>query len=217
MPDRKSIYVAEDHEAIRELLCQHPWVTETFELAGQSGFGSVTARECMEARPDLLLLDLKLADSNGFEVMGILGEAGVTTRVLVFSSSSDVVTIRRVLALGGRGFVEKTAPFQTLQRAMTAVAEGNLFLTDSAFRILQAGPGGSVAEVAGKPEEVLTEREIQVLKRVAHGSSNKEVAEALRISVRTVENHRYSLMKKLGARNAADLARGAFERGLIRS
>ena len=88
MPDRKSIYVAEDHEAIRELLCQHPWVTETFELAGQSGFGSVTARECMEARPDLLLLDLKLADSNGFEVMGILGEAGVTTRVLVFSSSS---------------------------------------------------------------------------------------------------------------------------------
>jgi DNA-binding NarL/FixJ family response regulator len=128
-----------------------------------------------------------------------------------------VVTIRRVLALGGRGFVEKTAPFKTLQRAMTAVAEGNLFLTDSAFNSLQAGPGGSVAEVAGKPEEVLTEREIQVLKRVAHGSSNKEVAEALRISVRTVENHRYSLMKKLGARNAADLARGAFERGLIRS
>jgi DNA-binding NarL/FixJ family response regulator len=218
VPDRRSIYVAEDHEAIRELLCQHPWVTETFELAGHSGFGSVTARECLEKRPDLLLLDLKLADSSGFEVMRGLGEAGVMTRVLVFSSSSDVATIQRVLALGGRGFVEKTAPFQTLQRAMAAVAEGHLFLTDSALQHLQAVTGGGVtAAAAGKPGKALTGREVQVLKLVAHGSSNKEVAEVLRLSVRTVENHRHSLMKKLGARNAADLARGAFERGLIRT
>ena len=146
----------------------------------------------------------------------VLGEAGVVTRVLVFSSSSDVATIQRVLALGGRGFVEKTASFKTLQRAMAAVAEGHLFLTDSAFLHLQAVKGGEGTAVAGRPRQALTEREVQVLELVALGSSNKEAAEALRLSVRTVENHRYLLMKKLGARNAADLVRNAIDRGLLR-
>jgi DNA-binding NarL/FixJ family response regulator len=205
-----TIYLAEDHVAIRELLCMHPRLAELFVVVGQTGRGSTAICECLKLQPDLLLLDLNLAELSGFEVLKSLSESECATKILVFSCSSDAATIGRVVDLGARGFVEKTAPFDTLERAMSAVASGDFFFTAAASRFLQQEQGQS-----GLDSSKLTSRETETLKLVANGFSNKEMAAALSLSVKTIESHRHSLMRKLGARNAADLAREAYRRGFL--
>ena len=207
---KNTVYLAEDHVAIRELMGMHLRLAEIFVVVGQTGRGSTAISECLQLQPDLLLLDLKLADICGFEVLRRLTEAGSVTKTLVFSCCSDAASIRRVLDLGARGFVEKTAPFETLEKAMSAVVGGDFFFTAAASHVLMHEP----AE-CGVPSTRLTSRETETLRLVANGFSNKEAAAALSLSVKTVENHRHSLMRKLGARNAADLAREAYRRGFL--
>ena len=206
---KKTIYLTEDHAAIRDLLCLHPRFRELFSVIGQTGEGSTAITECLSLKPDLLLLDLSLNDKSGFEVMQRLKAAGSPTRTLVFSSSSDAVTIRRVLDLGAQGFVEKAASFSILQEAMSAVAKGAVFLSEASFRKLETIPD----DVQGKIN--FTKKDHEVLELVADGFTNREAANILGISIRTMEGRRKTLMKKLGAKNVSDIVRKAIEWGVI--
>jgi DNA-binding NarL/FixJ family response regulator len=206
---KKTIYLTEDHAAIRDLLCLHPRFRELFSVIGQTGEGSTAIKECLSLKPDLLLLDLSLNDKSGFEVMQRLKAEGSPTRTLVFSSSSDVVTIRRVLELGAQGFVEKAASFAILQEAMSAVAKGAVFLSEASFRKLETIPD----EIEGKIN--YTKKDLEVLELVADGFTNREAANILGISIRTMEGRRKTLMKKLGAKNVSDIVRKAIECGVI--
>lgn len=211
---KKTLYIAEDHAAIRELFCMHPRLTARFDVVGQSGIAAEAADDCVRLDPDLLLLDLKLAGGSGFDVMKRLADRLCRTKTVVFSCSSDGMTVRRARALGAFGFVEKNAPSSMLWDALEAVAEGTYYFSDSASVALSSAAASPAEESTGSE---ISRRERQVLEMAANGMSNKDMANAMSLSVKTVENHRHSLMKKLGARNAADLAREAYRRGLLES
>lgn len=205
-------YLAEDHVAIRELLRRHLELTPGYSVVGEASDGTAAVRDCLRLKPQLLVLDLGLPGTSGLEVIRQLRQAGLATRILVFSSHQDPAIVREVLETGALGMVEKSAPFDTLIRAIETVAAGRSFLGDAITQAVQrslqkhAQPEGAGA---------LTPREREVLQQVAAGRSNKEVAAKLGISLKTAENHRHRLMTKLEARNAADLTRVAFELGLI--
>ncbi len=207
-----SIYVAEDHVAIRELLCQHLEMMGNYNVIGQTNDGAEALRNCVQLKPDILLLDLNLRGMNGFEVMSRFTDYGWAQRILVFSSHVDASTVRRAMELGAKGIVEKSAPFTILMEGLRAVIGGQSFLSDLASQALRQSLGSSSESQSIMD---LTPREIEVLKLVAEGKSNKEVATALNIKLKTAENHRHNLMNKLGARNAADLTREAYRIGVV--
>jgi len=206
---KKTIYLTEDHAAVRDLLCMHPRFKASFTVVGQTGEGSTAITECLNLKPDLLLLDLTLKNESGFEVLQRLKAAGSTTRTLVFSCSSDVITVRRVLELGAQGFVEKSSSFAVLEEAMAAVVKGIMFLSEASFRKLETIPDG----IQGKIN--FTKKDLEVLQLLADGFTSREAANLLGISVRTMDGRRKTLMTKLGAKNVSDIVRKAIQWGVI--
>lgn len=211
-PKPVSVYLAEDHEAIRGLLRRHLEMLREYRVVGESGSGETAIRDCLRLKPELLVLDLGLPGASGLEVIRQLRQAGAHMHILVFSSHHDSAIVREALEAGATGMVEKSAPFETLLQAIATVAAGRPFfgeaITQAVQRSLQqhAQPQGASS---------LTAREREILQLVAGGRPNKEIARHLGISVKTAENHRHNLMLKLSARNAADLTRVAFELGLV--
>jgi DNA-binding NarL/FixJ family response regulator len=209
---RTSVYLAEDHVALRQMFRAHLEMQGAFRVVGESADGVTTVQECLALRPDLLVLDLRLNGADGLEVLRQLKAAGSATRVLVFSSHQEPMIVRQVVEAGAAGMIEKTAPAETLLRGVVAVAAGKPFFGEAVSAALQQSLQHHAAPVGAT---TLTAREREVLQLVAAGLANKEVGHRLGISVKTAENHRHRLMVKLGARNAADLTRVAFELGLV--
>jgi DNA-binding NarL/FixJ family response regulator len=208
---RARIFLVEDHTALRELLARHLAESTCYEIVGQGATAGDLVERCAELRPHVLVLDLELSDGDGLEAIGAIRAASPDTQVLVFSALTDPATIRRALEAGACGFVEKTAPIETLDRAIAAVSLGQSFFGD---QVLQTLP----ALVCGHPEPIQSElspREREVLGLVANGHSSREIATQLGLSIRTIENHRSNIMHALGARNTADLTREALRLGLV--
>ncbi|MCF3648612.1 response regulator [Synoicihabitans lomoniglobus] len=211
--DRKTtLYIAEDHVAIRDLLARHLELTGSFDVVGMAADGEPIVDDCTRLKPDVLLLDLSLPKRTGLEVLRDLRTSNLPTKVMVFSSHNDSAIVREVVEAGALGMVEKTAPFDELETGLIAVAAGRAHFGAAVIQALQQGLQKH-AEVKGA--SALTQREREVLGHVAAGRFNKEIADLLGVSVKTVENHRHNLMSKLDAGNAADLTRIAFKLGLV--
>lgn len=206
-----TIFFVEDHAAIREALAGYLDDRPQMRVVAQSEKGADVPAACARIRPDVLLLDLELPDGSGLEVCCAVRLVAPETQVLVFTSQVDGRIAREAIESGALGVLEKSAPLQTLVTAVERVAQGHAFLGSGAMEALQERdvilPSGS--------ETPLTDREIEIMRLIAEGLSNKEVAVNLGISLKTAENHRHRLMRKLGAHNAADLTREAFRVGLI--
>jgi DNA-binding NarL/FixJ family response regulator len=138
-------------------------------------------------------------------------------KVLVLTQHEDREYVSRFLRAGACGYVLKKAAASELVAAIRAAHRGGLVLDPAVARAALDGGGRGVLEAAGDPYDALTDREKQVLKLVAEGRSNKEVAEVLGISVKTAMSHREHLMAKLGAHTRTELIRFALRRGVIRA
>lgn len=209
-----TIYLADDHVAIREMLARCFRALPGYQVVGETNDGRRVLEDCLRLKPRLLILDLGLPGLHGIEVARALAKAMPELPILVFSSQDDPASVRQVLQAGARGIVEKTAPLETLLQAVESVGAGRAFFGETITQALQRS---FVEPVATQAPDLLTVREREVLQLVAEGSSNKDVAARLGISVKTAENHRHNLMRKLAARNASDLTREAFRLGLVRN
>src|SRR4051812_14565869 len=200
--DPVTIYVAEDHVAIRELLVGHLKMLPGYQVVGQTDDGRKAITDCNRLGPRLLILDLGLPGLNGVEVARALAKAGSKTQILIFTSHHDAATVRQVLEAGARAMVEKSAPFDQLLKAIEAVIAGRTFFGDAVTAALQRS---FTEPVTTRTVDNLTGREREVLQLVAEGLSNKEISARLGVSLKTAENHRHNLMRKLGAHNGPDL------------
>jgi DNA-binding NarL/FixJ family response regulator len=209
-----TVYLAEDHIAVREMLARCFQALPGYQVIGQSNDGRVVVDDCLRLMPRLLILDLGLPGLHGTEVARRVSKANPETQILIFSSQCDPATVRQVLEAGARGMVEKSAPFDTLLTAIKTVGEGKASFSEAVTQSLQQS---FLTPVTTGGPDLLTAREREVLQLVGEGSSNKEISTRLGISVKTAENHRHNVMRKLQARNASDLTREAFRLGLIRS
>ncbi len=204
------VVVADDHAVVRAgvraVLASEPDLSLVAEAADATG--AVAA--VLEHHPEVLLLDWTLP-GDGRSILGRVREEAPGTRVCVLSMHQDGTTVREALGAGALGYVVKGAGIEHLVTALRSVAAGRRFLDPAAEAGLTPGPG---------PEddddwERLTPRERLVLRRVAEGRTNREIATELSLSPKTVDTHRTNLMRKLGVHDAQALARFAVRRGLL--
>jgi two-component system response regulator NreC len=210
-----SIVVADDHPVVRRgmraLLESQP----DFSIAGAAADGLEAVRLTERLKPDVLVLDLMMPGLSGLEALRILRERGPRTRIVVLSMYSSNAFIAQALQNGAIGYVLKDCTEENLVQAVKEAAAGRRFLSPPVTEIainayIEQSKTGSF-----DPHETLTPRQREVLQLAAEGKTNPEIAERLNISQRTVENHRASLMQRLGLRNQTQLIRHAMSRGLI--
>ncbi len=203
------VVVADDHEVVRAgvraVLASEPDV----EVVGEAADAATALQQVAALAPDVLLLDLSL-DGGGLTALRGVGEHHPGTRVLVLSMHADGTHVRAALDAGAAGYVVKGAGVEALVSALMAVAAGSTFLDSDAARALE-----QPTEERDLAWERLTPRERLVLRRVAEGRTNRQIAAELALSHKTVDSHRTSLMRKLGLRDAQGVTRFAMRRGLL--
>ena len=211
-----SVVIIEDQTAVREMIAQIVQSEPGFEVVAETGDGQVAYNLCMELKPDFVILDIMLPGLNGAEVLRRLTKHLKNTRVLVFSGYQNPALVRDLLQAGAHGFVEKSAPLSELKKGIQVVANGGSYFGPEVAQFLReavANPSPSKTPSI----DILTAREREILQLIAESNSTKEVAAKLSISVKTAENHRTNLMKKLDRHDVASLTRYAIEQGLIES
>jgi DNA-binding NarL/FixJ family response regulator len=212
--DRIRVVIADDHgilrEGIRALLANTPDV----EVIGEAADGKAAVELCKKLDPDVILMDIAMPGLGGLEATLVLRKEHPRTKILVLTQYEDREYIRRFLNAGVSGFVLKKAAGSGLAESIRAVQRGGLVLDPEVAReamdASKPQPKG-----ASDPYETLTDREKEILKLVAEGHSNKEVAEMLGISVKTAMSHREHVMNKLDLHNRTDLVRFALEKGVL--
>ena len=202
------VLIVEDHtlliDGIRNLLAVQP----RYEVVGAVSDGLAVYEACQRLRPDLVLLDLGLPGMDGIDIIHQLRRRWEALRIVVVTASTEEHRGSAALAAGALAYVLKQSPQQILLAALQHAALGKTYI-DMALKLETLDVGERTPG-----ETALTVRERQVLKLVAEGRRNREVAVLLCISLKTVETHRLNLMRKLDAHNAADLSNWARRLGL---
>ena len=209
----KRVIIVEDQTAIREMLAEILRHDPGFTIVGQAGDGQAGYDLIIEAKPDVVVLDARLPVLNGLELLRRIAKQTRGVRVLVFSGHENPVLIREMLEAGAHGFVEKTAGLHEFRKGLETVANGGTYFGPAVSGLLRnvvANPSVSTTS-----KDFLTAREREILQLVAESFSTKEIAQKLNISVKTVDNHRTNLMRKLDLHNVASITRYAMQIGLI--
>jgi DNA-binding NarL/FixJ family response regulator len=216
--NRIRILVADDHELVRKglraLLEQEP----ALEVVAEATNGREAVEMATATHPDVVVLDIGMPELNGLEATRRIVNGSPRTEVLVLTVYETDEVIRDVLRAGARGYVLKSDAGRLLLSAVEAVAAHKPFFTSRVSELVLAGflSGNSARVQEEQPHGAqLTPREREVLQLVAEGKTNKEVAAALHIGLKTVETHRMNLMAKLGLHSVVDLVRYAVRNGIV--
>jgi two-component system response regulator NreC len=206
-PRRLRIVLADDHSVVRRGLRQ-VLEAEGFEVVAEAADIDSARQYVCELAPDVLVLDLNMPGGSSLDAVPLLRAECPQTQIVILTMQSEPAYARRALSDGALGYVLKDAADVELVEAIRLAAAGERYLNPRLGARVAAEP----ADGAG---EVLTERELSVLRLVALGYTNSEIAEELFLSVRTVETHRAHIQQKLGLRSRSDLVRYALKHGVI--
>jgi two-component system, NarL family, response regulator NreC len=214
MPTR--ILLADDHALMRHGLRRILKEQCDFEVVAEvaSGIGAVEAAEALQ--PDVAIVDVGMKELNGIEATAQILKRSPHTAVLILSMFSDERYVIRALKAGARGYVLKDVAGEELVQAIHCVCSGKPFFSPEIAAVLQ-NKSAWIAEGCGVEDryELLTERERHIYQLIAEGSSNKDIANRLKVSVHTVETHRARILEKLDLHGTADLVLSAVRRGLV--
>ena len=214
------VLIVDDHAIVRDGIRALLAVDKDVQVVGEAGGGREAIELARRLGPDVIVMDIAMPDLGGLEATLEIRKDRPDAKVVVLSQYGDASYVRRFLKAGVSGYVLKKAAGADLVAAIHSVARGGLVLDPEVARDALGGEGSDDRGpgVAGADDyERLTDREKQVLKLVAEGRSNKEVAGLLGISVKTAMSHREHVMEKLRAHNRTDLIRFALRHGVIRA
>jgi DNA-binding NarL/FixJ family response regulator len=206
------LLIADDHGVVRGglrfLLDRQP----DMEVVAEAGDGAEAVQQALAERPDVCILDVAMPKLTGLQATREIRAQLPGTHVLILSMHDDDRYLFEALKAGAGGYVLKKEADQFLVDAVRAVVGGEPFLTGAAQRSLVRE---WIADDSSGPTEPLTPREQEVLKLIAEAHTNREIAQVLHLSEKTVESHRGNLLRKLGMRDRVELVRYAIRRGLI--
>lgn len=208
------ILVADDHSVVRSGLRSLLEADPDLEVVGEARDGIETLRRVEELRPDLVLLDISMPPESGIETATRLKEEHPEVLVLFLTMHEEASVLHAALATGASGFVIKRADEAEILAAIHAASRGDIWVSPAMTRALFRLP----VEAESRPGArgmALTRREVEVLRLLSKGNTNRQVADLLGISIRTVETHRANLMGKLGAVSRVDLVNYAEEHDLL--
>jgi DNA-binding NarL/FixJ family response regulator len=211
------VVIADDHALVRDGIKALLKLAEDIEVVGEATDGREAVQQCCRLKPDVVLMDIAMPGLGGLEATLELKHEAPKTKVLVLTQYEDREYIRRFLKVGVAGYVLKSMLGSELASAVRSAAHGGLVLDPKVAMEAIHEYGSAENEAAGEdPYETLTDREKQVLRLVALGSSNKEVAQTLGTSVKTAMSHRERVMEKLNLHSRTDLIKFAIKKGVIR-
>jgi two-component system response regulator NreC len=209
------ILVVDDHGVLRAGLRALLSAEPDLEVVGEANQGATVLKIAGELKPDIILLDLSMPPGpGGIEVTRELKQKLPGARVLILTVHEDEALLQEAIRMGASGYILKRAVESELIDAIRAVSRGELYVHPAMTRALlnKLGPSPSANAALAEP---LTPREIEVLQLIAQGYTNRQTADILSISIRTVESHRSNLMNKLGLSSRVELVRYAKEHHLI--
>lgn len=209
------VFIADDHELVRYALRTLLEAESDIEVVGEAGDSAGAIAGCLEARPDVLLLDLRMPGAGGIEVCRECRTASPSTAVLVLSSFDEDEDVFGALSAGASGYLLKDSRAERVVSATRAVAQGESVFDTSVANKIVAGRTRP-RQALDADSEPLSEREMEVLELMAQGHSNKEIGRALWIGETTVKTHVTHILRKLGVADRTQAVLVALKAGIVR-
>jgi two-component system, NarL family, response regulator NreC len=203
-----TIVLADDHVVVRSALRMLLDAEPGFEVVAEAGDADSAARYVLGHKPTVLVLDLNMPGGSGLEAIPQIRERSPNTQIVVLTMQKEAAFAREAMRAGALGYILKDAADEELVRAVRMAAEGQTYLQPELGARMAAEP-------VDERDHDLSEREVEVLRLIALGRTNNEIAEQLYLSVRTIESHRSHIQQKLGLTTRADLVRFALEHDLV--
>ena len=210
------ILLADDHEIVRRGLKDLLEAEAGWEIVGEATTGREAVAKAKLLKPDVVILDLRMPELNGLDATRQILQSVPGTEILILTVSDSELMARTVLEAGAHGYLSKSDAGRDLVAAVESLRNHRPFFTSTIARMVLEGflkRGGS--EAATAPSDILSAREREIIQLLAEGKSNKEVAVALGISVKTAETHRAHIMRKLDLHSTSDLVHYAVRNGII--
>ncbi|MBV9868951.1 MAG: response regulator transcription factor [Abitibacteriaceae bacterium] len=207
------ILLADDHAVVRAGLKLLVNQQLDMEVVGEAGDGLDACQQAKTLCPDVVVMDISMPEMNGVQAAERMRHICPQAKVVILSAFADEVHIRQLLSLGAAGYVLKSTIAEELTRAIRAVVSAGMYLDPAIAGKVVGGYVNPAFRTKG--EASLTAREQEVLLDVARGYSNKEIAERLHLSVKTVEGHKARILEKLNLKSRADIVRYALRQGWL--
>lgn len=206
------VLLADDHQMIREGLKMLIQEQADMEVIGEAGSGRAAWQQIKQLQPDIVVTDVSMPDMNGTQLTKRLNQDYPHIKVIALTGFEDQNCLRQLLQAGASGYVLKRVAAKELIHAIRIVAGGGIYLEPSlAGRVVGGYIGRRLSNTGINPAGELSEREEEVLRRIALGYSNKEIAAQLEISVKTIETYKTRLMEKLDLHSRVDIVRYALQ------
>lgn len=214
---RLSILIADDHELVRRGIRQLLLTRRCWKLVGEATSGREAMAKIRRLRPDIAILDVGMPELDGLEATRQLNKIAPKTKVIILTMHDSMLMVKRALESGARGYVLKSDLTKDLTEAVELVSEGKTFLTpqvsEIVFREFTEAEIATMHTCKSKAEP--TRREVEIIRLLAEGKTNKEIAASLGITVSTVETHRSKIFFKLGVHSVAQLIHYSICQGII--
>jgi len=204
------VIIADDHVIFRQGLLKLLQSSKDIEVAGEAGTGPETMNLVTSEKPDIAILDISMPGFDGFEILQRMQSQDIHTKVIFLTMYKDTLMARKALQAGASGYILKDNAFADLLYAISTVSSGGTFISPSVSRSFV-----KASDAEERESQFLTLRESEVLKLIASGLTNKQIADKLFISIKTVETHRKNIMQKLDVHTIADLVKYTIKTGLL--
>ncbi len=208
------VLIADDHAIVRAGLRALLKGEAGLELVGEASGGEEALRLVEELKPDILVLDLSMPGMDGIQVTKRIHAAAPQIRILILTVHEDEALLREAIRSGAAGYILKHAAEEELISAINMVQLGDIYIHPRLVRSLLVEPPKQIP-APSIPQKLLTPRELDVLNCVVQGYTNRQIAQELSLSIRTVEGYRANMTEKLGLHSRAELVRYAREHGLL--
>jgi DNA-binding NarL/FixJ family response regulator len=210
------VMLVDDQTLVRQGVRSLLGLSDDIEVIGEAADGDSAIVSVPELKPDVLLLDMRMPGKNGLEVLEALGQADQLPPTIILTTFDDDELVLSGIRAGARGYLLKDVALEELLDAVRAVAEGKTIVKPAVTQRLLKGLGKIRTEFSSLEQpDPLTERETEILRLMAGGYSNKEIAVALNVAEGTIKNHVSNVLSKMGVRDRTRAVLKAFEAGVI--
>ncbi|MCX6252445.1 MAG: response regulator transcription factor [Bacteroidetes bacterium] len=213
-----NIILVDDHRLVRDGIKSLLYGMNDIEIIGEADDGTDLFKKLPSLKPDLLIMDISLPGLSGIEITKLICQDYPEIKVLILSMYNSEEFIYNAIKAGARGYLPKNTSRNELLEAIYAIDSGEEFFSESVSKIMVKSyikRATDDEKVPGKPDEILTSRELEILKLYVEGNINKEISDKLEISIRTVETHKNHIMRKLGLKSTVEMVKFAIRNKIV--